>query len=82
MTDLEKFKQLFDTCSIWRGGGSLSPNEAGDGSVAYSFNIAVDHIDERTHKTYVQLVAYFDAKGNWTRTVEATKTSINWRKNR
>jgi hypothetical protein len=69
VTDLEKFKQLFDTCSIWRGGGNIMQSQ--DGQTVYTFNIAVDDAKRQYHKKYVELVAYFDADGNWVRTVEA-----------
>jgi hypothetical protein len=68
VTDLDKFKQLFDQCSIWRGGGNIM--QAQDGTTVYTFNIAVDDAKREYHKKYVELVAYFNDKGDWVRTVE------------
>lgn len=73
MTDLEKFKQLFDTCSIWRGGGSLTAGPE-DGHVAYQFNIALDDPKTKYHKEYVELIAYFNFDGEWVKTVPMKRT--------
>ena len=67
MTDLEKFKQLFDACPIWRGGGNIMQDQLG--RTVYAFNISVDN-QKQQHKGYVDLVAVFDENGKWIATVE------------
>jgi len=67
MTDLDKFKQLFSTCSIFRGGGV---QQSSDGVLPqYRFNIAVD-TGKGYNRKYVDLLAEFNDAGEWVRTVE------------
>lgn len=72
MSDLDKFKQIFDTCSIWRGGGTLEEGPE-DGLVCYNVNIALDDPKGGYHKEYAELLFYFDFDGKWVKTTKSPK---------
>lgn len=69
MTDLEKFKQLFTTCSFFRGGGHQMSE---DGVLpTFQFDIAVKCKNGKTE--YVVLTAHFNDAGEWIETVKTPK---------